>query len=236
GPRSPRAGPFGLPRQQNGRAMAAYFLSSSLSTLRGQVNSLWPGRDKASDGWIGDTSHAARASDHNPDADGSVNAFDFDKDGIDTGALIRAAQSDRRTGYVIWSGRIWTPAGGWRAYVGANGHYHHVHISIKHGDTYEDDTTRWALATSVSNVISSSSVLGTTAAPAPVPLIPIRKAPTMIVIRGFANPKVYIYNGSTKRHLTNADAVTEHLAALLQTEIAVWGQYNVDRIPETPNV
>ena len=42
-------------------------LARALEQLRSQVNEKWPNRSKNSDGSIGDTSHAARPSDHNPD-------------------------------------------------------------------------------------------------------------------------------------------------------------------------
>ena len=48
--------------------------------LRGQVNNRWPNRDKRSDGTKGDSAHAARVSDHNPDSKGVVHALDIDED------------------------------------------------------------------------------------------------------------------------------------------------------------
>ena len=41
-------------------------LARSLDTLRAQVNKAHPKRDKASDGTIGDSRHAATVSEHNP--------------------------------------------------------------------------------------------------------------------------------------------------------------------------
>ncbi|RAX50848.1 hypothetical protein DQ353_00145 [Arthrobacter sp. AQ5-05] len=111
----------------------SYFLAPSLRTLRDQINSRWPNRDKGSDGWIGDPSHQARPSDHNPDwPDGIVRALDVDKDGIDVEVLLKAVIGERRVAYVIWNRRIWTHAKGWQPYSGPNGHTAHVHISIRH--------------------------------------------------------------------------------------------------------
>lgn len=127
--------------------MPSYYLAPALVRLRQELNTAHPRRDKTSDGWIGDTSHAARASDHNPDWDdgGVVRAFDADKDGIDTNELLRRVIADPRTNYVIWSGYIYSRAYGFakRRYTGANGHYGHLHISIRHGRLYENDTRSW---------------------------------------------------------------------------------------------
>jgi hypothetical protein len=131
--------------------MPAYYLAPSLVQLRSEVNARWPGRDKASDGWIGDTSHAARKSDHNPDwaAGGIVRAIDVDKDGIDPLLLVAAACADPRTNYVIFNRRIYTRSYGFKptTYTGANPHDKHVHVSIRHGATYEQDTSGWLGAT-----------------------------------------------------------------------------------------
>lgn len=47
--------------------------------LRDQINARFPGRDKSSDGWIGDAAHSQRASFHNPDSRGWVRALDIDE-------------------------------------------------------------------------------------------------------------------------------------------------------------
>ena len=49
--------------------------------LREQVDDMYMDRDRKSDGWIGDTRHSARKSDHNPDKNGIVRALDLDADG-----------------------------------------------------------------------------------------------------------------------------------------------------------
>lgn len=154
--------------------MASYFLSPALAQLRSQVNARWPGRDKTSDGWIGDASHAARTSDHNPDwdSDGIVRAIDIDKDGIDVDWLISVATSDDRTAYVIWNRRIWNRSTGrWSAYTGANPHDKHVHISVRHGGP-DRDARAWG-AGAVSNPIggggSAPTVPGVSA---PNPIAP----------------------------------------------------------------
>jgi hypothetical protein len=48
-------------------------------TLRDQLNAKFLNRDKRSDGWIGDSEHASRASFHNPDSRGLVFGLDLDE-------------------------------------------------------------------------------------------------------------------------------------------------------------
>lgn len=128
----------------------AYHLAPSLVTLRNEINAVWPNRSKASDGWIGDTSHSARKSDHNPDysSGGVVRAIDVTNAGIDVDTLIQCAINDWRTAYVISRGLIYTRDNGFRPvrYTGSNPHNQHVHISTRHGATYDNSTASWELA------------------------------------------------------------------------------------------
>jgi hypothetical protein len=56
------------------------WLSKAAKQLRDQVDTWYPDRDTASDGWVGDSRHATTKSDHNPDTDGCVRAIDIDID------------------------------------------------------------------------------------------------------------------------------------------------------------
>jgi len=118
--------------------------------LREQFDDTFPDRDRRSDGWIGDTRHSARPSDHNPDkATGMVRAIDVDRDVFGTAKpdlmpdiadqiRLAAKAGDKRIAYVIFNGRIASPrmAWRWRKYSGSNPHNHHCHISFTpKGDT-----------------------------------------------------------------------------------------------------
>ena len=115
--------------------------------LRLQIDDSYSDRDRTSDGWIGDTRHSARPSDHNPDAAGIVRAIDIDRDLSgkakpdlmpDLADQIRhAAKSDKRIAYIIFNGKIASSRMGWRwrKYSGINPHTKHCHISFtKKGD------------------------------------------------------------------------------------------------------
>lgn len=132
--------------------MPNYRLAKSLEVLRSQINAANPGRDKTSDGWIGDTSHKTRKSDHNPNKYGVVTAIDVDEDlspGHDAMPLVRALQAsgDPRIKYIIYEGKI-TVKGDiakWKAYHGVNPHKHHFHISVSSDRGLYDDETPWNL-------------------------------------------------------------------------------------------
>ncbi len=130
----------------------AWSLAPALRTLRDQINTTWPDRNKISDGTIGDAAHRLRKSDHNPDADGIVRATDITHDpssGADmkpfTDALRKSA--DPRIKYVIYNKRLFSSywQNGirpftWRTYYGSNPHTTHAHISIHGGNLRYDDS------------------------------------------------------------------------------------------------
>lgn len=111
--------------------------------LREQIDDAFADRDRTSDGWVGDTRHAARPSDHNPDANGWVRAIDVDRDlsgkpkpdimpDLADQIRIAAKSGEKRIAYVIFDGRIASPRLNWRwrKYTGSNKHNHHCHISF----------------------------------------------------------------------------------------------------------
>lgn len=128
-------------------------LAKSLETLRSQVNALYPSRSKDSDGSIGDVSHSARTSDHNPNDAGVVCAIDITHDpksGCDSYALaeVLRASRDPRIKYIISNRKICssdTQPWAWRKYTGKNPHDHHVHVSVKSPGKFYDDTAPWNL-------------------------------------------------------------------------------------------
>lgn len=118
----------------------SYYLAQSLKDLRSEVDAAHPGRDKASDGWIGDPSHQARKSDHNPDyADGGVvRAIDIDVSNIDVNRLMALLKKDSRVNYFIYNRSIYGASQfAKRAYTGDNPHVKHIHVSIKHTKSAE---------------------------------------------------------------------------------------------------
>jgi len=155
-------------------------IAKALAILREQVNTQWPNRSKANDGWIGNAAHQARKSDHNPNAAGVVQALDITHDpahGLDAGKLAQALidSRDPRIKYVISNRRIcasyatggaaaWT----WRPYHGANAHEEHVHISVADDPRKYDDASAWsAVAACAGHTPPQAAPLPTPQPPSP---------------------------------------------------------------------
>ena len=136
-------------------------VAPSLVAMAVELDRLFPKRSKASDGTIGDQSHANRTSDHNPGARNLVHARDVTHDpanGCDCNQLVGAliARQDPRLRYAIWDGQIYrsypraatrtrdyVPAWHPEPYSGLNPHRHHAHFSIHSTVEAEQDTSSW---------------------------------------------------------------------------------------------
>ena len=147
----------------------SWHLAPSLAQLRREINARWPGRDKSTDGTIGDAAHSSRASDHNPNARRSVNAIDIDEDGIDAWGLVDLAITDPRVNYVIYERKIWQRKHGFkpRPYSGINAHTKHVHVSIIQSVAAEQNTAPWGVARIGASSGIKPSTGGTTTNPKP---------------------------------------------------------------------
>ena len=136
--------------------------------LRSDFNTVAPGRDKASDGWIGDTAHQHEVSDHNPDETGSVPIHDADRvnevHAVDVDDDLRESDLtmekvvqflldrcrrglENRLRYIIYNRRIWEASNGWkqRAYTGPSPHTEHAHFSFSYDTAREASTASWHL-------------------------------------------------------------------------------------------
>lgn len=129
----------------------AWYLAPALVQLRKELDARWPKRDRTSDGSIGDTAHASRASEHNPEPDGRykgrVNALDIDKDGVDTDALLKILKSDPRVWYFIFERRIYSRTYDFaaRAYTGSNPHDKHIHVSVYPTQAAGESAASWGI-------------------------------------------------------------------------------------------
>jgi hypothetical protein len=140
--------------------------------LREEFNTIAPERDTESDGWVGDSAHAGRSSDHNPDESGAtpdedsdslneVHAVDVDKDLRRSGVTMQNCvdtilarcrknnsdpQNEPRLKYIIFNRYIWE-APNWtkKAYTGENPHDKHAHFSFEYDSQYSEDTSPWGL-------------------------------------------------------------------------------------------
>lgn len=122
-------------------------VAPSAACILSQADELWPDRDHASDGTVGDFAHSQRISDHNPDANGVVHAADLDHDpahGCDNDENSLEHLYDWRLKYRIWARRIWNLAIApyWRPYYGENPHVVEMHTSVNSGPS-ETDVSPW---------------------------------------------------------------------------------------------
>ena len=118
-------------------------------TLRDQVDAKWVNRDRRSDGWIGDSAHANRASYHNPDKRGLVFAIDIDEN-FGIGKLRNGGAAKRFTNEMLAYSRSTLPghdrvlhvvyedkvasgtykATWWKWRGKGYGHQQHIHITF----------------------------------------------------------------------------------------------------------
>jgi hypothetical protein len=149
------------PTQQSGAV-----LTVALTALRSGFNVAYPGRDKGSDGWIGDTAHQDRTSGHNPDDTSGVSAeysdsdtkqevraIDVDKDLKASGAsmqdvidrILATPNDTKRLKYIIFNRYQWSKSNDWRRtdYDGDNPHTEHAHFSGDPG--YDEDGSPWSV-------------------------------------------------------------------------------------------
>lgn len=133
-------------------------LNPALTAWRNGINQRFPGRGRASDGGYADKAHGS-ASQHQPDPDGTVDAFDMDVNllGSDTPsgtrqelALVEALKADFEDN--LDRGQLWihnseianAEVDDWRVrdYDGDNPHTLHVHWQSRQGR--ERDGRQWS--------------------------------------------------------------------------------------------
>lgn len=130
-------------------------LAPCLRAMFDEADRRWPARSRVSDGSVGDLSHSARASDHNPDSSGDVLAGDLTHDpanGCDARLFAEhlRVSRDPRVKYVISAGKMFAsystsarPAWTWGQYTGVNAHEKHTHVSVLDTDAAKGDTSPW---------------------------------------------------------------------------------------------
>jgi hypothetical protein len=127
----------------------AWRLAKSLEVLRAEIKARYP---QATIYTIGDPAHAARASDHNPNAAGVVCAIDvMQGNGVDLAALSEEIRARKHIAgkYLIYNRRIAKASEGWvwRAFSG-DAHTDHIHVSVGVGPDGQstgpyDNTDPW---------------------------------------------------------------------------------------------
>lgn len=131
-------------------------LNPALAQYRRDLNALLPGRSTRSDGGRADSNHSS-SSQHQPDADGTVDAFDEDVNYLGSAdqdgnawenriadALDRDFMADPRWQLIIRDRKIRNPdirAGAARDYLGDSPHTEHTHRQVR--QSLERDARPW---------------------------------------------------------------------------------------------
>lgn len=125
----------------------AWHLNPFLTSFRAAVDRNFPKRGKGSDGTIGDLAHKLRASEHNEDPDGSVDAWDMDVNLLGS-TVPTGTVAEQRAVYALLDefsktagAQLWIYRGqianrdvdNWkrRPYTGANKHDKHTHLQSR---------------------------------------------------------------------------------------------------------
>lgn len=134
--------------------MVAYYPAPCLVVLRDEADREHPGRDRRSDGWVGDTSHKESGrpenggSKHNPNRRGAVDARDFDSSALDLARFVACAIRHPSTRNIIYNRKIRSKgySGGLSvayAYHGPSPHTEHVHVDVEMTPARENDRRAW---------------------------------------------------------------------------------------------
>jgi hypothetical protein len=220
-------------------------LIPALVALRRAFDAAYPGRDRASDGWIGDPAHASGASDHNPDESGrpevvdadsvdEVHALDVDAglDGGDPAAMERAVQAivrahrfgrEDRLRYVIYRRRIWSERSGWeqRSYTGSNPHDEHAHFSGSYVAARERDGSNWDLGEAERMAITDADLERIAAAVLTDGAFDFTRRRAMAAVTGRAD---VLPEGERNRLHEKLDALAEAVEGLPAACVAALGQ------------
>ena len=179
----------------------SWHLAPSLVQFRNEVNKKWPNRSKKSDGTKGDSAHAARKSDHNPNSRDSVNAIDITFPGVNAQEIIKAVSKHPSANYVIFDRKIYSRKSGWKAekYTGASPHTEHLHISILQTVKAEQSKVHWFTAPAPAKPtpakpVAKPVVKPTPAKPAPAKPVVVKPTPAKPAVK----PALPKYPGAGK--------------------------------------